>query len=251
MLTEERQQQILQLVQEKNIVKLQELTQKLDASESTIRRDLQDLEDQHLLLRIHGGAKKIQRFMLEPDMQQKTSEHPSEKRAIAAYGASLVHAEDVIYLDAGSTTLELIDHLPRGIQIKAVTNSVQHAARLIERQIETIILGGNIKLSTQATLGYTAIQQLEPFRFTKAFLGANGIELTAGITTPDPDEALLKKTAARQADMAIVLADASKFEQITFTKFAALRDVMIITDALDLQNAQAYHEETSITEVMK
>ncbi|MFY1067729.1 DeoR/GlpR family DNA-binding transcription regulator [Enterococcus sp. AD013-P3] len=251
MLTEERQQKILQLIQEKNIVKLQELTQKLDASESTIRRDLQDLEDQHLLERIHGGAKKIQRFMLEPDMQQKATEHTAEKRAIAAYAAALIHKDDVIYLDAGSTTLEIINYLPQNLHIKVVTNSVQHAARLIDRNIETIILGGSIKLSTQATFGYTAIQQLAPFRFTKAFIGTNGVELNAGLTTPDPEEALLKKAACQQSELAILLADSSKFEQITFTKFASLKDVVIVTDRLALPNKNAYHEQTSITEVKK
>ena len=92
---------------------------------------------------------------------------------------------------------------------------------------------------------------MAPFRFTKAFIGTNGVELNAGLTTPDPEEALLKKAACQQSELAILLADSSKFEQITFTKFASLKDVVIVTDRLALPNKNAYHEQTSITEVKK
>ena len=105
MLTEERQQQIIQLVQQNNIVKLHELTKLLQASESTIRRDLQDLEDQGLLKRIHGGAQKSNHLLQEADMSQKTTVHTLEKQAIAKLASQQIAAEDVLYLDAGSSTL--------------------------------------------------------------------------------------------------------------------------------------------------
>lgn len=251
MLTVERQQKILKIIQEQNIVKLQELTQLLDASESTIRRDLQELEDQQLLERIHGGAKKVQHFVLEPDMNQKTKAHLVEKQKIAQYAATLLQPDDVCYLDAGTTTLAMIPYLHAELRLKVVTNSVQHAAQLIERNIQTIILGGSIKLSTHATLGQAALQQLRPFHFTKAFIGANGIDLSAGITTPDPEEAILKQIACQQAQRAFILADASKFQKVTFTKFADLAAVEIITDSLQDAKRQAYLAETTITEVSR
>lgn len=248
MLTEERQQQIIQLVQQNNIVKLHELTKLLQASESTIRRDLQDLEDQGLLKRIHGGAQKSNHLLQEADMSQKTTVHTLEKQAIAKLASQQIAAEDVLYLDAGSSTLALIDFLPTDQNIQVVTNSVQHAARLIDRGIQTIILGGKIKLSTQATLGYAAVAQLAHYRFTKVFLGTNGIDLAAGITTPDPEEASLKHQAIRHGECAYILADSSKFGQITFTHFANLEDVTIITSPLDLTNLAEYQSRTTILE---
>ena len=125
---------------------------------------------------------------------------------------------------------------------------MQHAARLIDRGIQTIILGGKIKLSTQATLGYTAIEQLSHYRFTKVFLGTNGIDLAAGITTPDPEEASLKHQAIAHGEIAYILADSSKFGQVTFTHFANLADVTIITSPLELENLSEYQSKTTILE---
>ena len=248
MLTEERQQKISQLVQQNNIVKLHELTHLLAASESTIRRDLQDMEDQGLLKRIHGGAQKNSHLLQEAAMSQKTNVHTSEKQAIAKLASQQIAPEEVIYLDAGSSTLALIDFLPIDQDIQVVTNSVRHAARLIDRGIQTIILGGKIKLSTQATLGNTAVEQLNSYRFTKAFMGTNGIDLQAGITTPDPEEASLKKTAIKQAEQTYILADASKFGEITFTHFANLTEVIVITSPLELPQQKAYQSITTILE---
>ena len=184
MLTEERQQKILQLLAQNNIVKLHELTDLLAASESTIRRDLQELENQKLLIRVHGGAKRIgQHIGFEADMQTKSKENVNAKQMIAKLAATQIKKDDVIYLDAGSSTLELIPLLPTGTPLKVVTNSVKHASLLIDLNIDTIILGGMIKLSTNATLGNTSLKQLQEFNFNKAFLGINGCLL---YTSPSP-----------------------------------------------------------------
>ncbi len=243
MLTEERQQKILQLLAQNNIVKLHELTDLLAASESTIRRDLQELENQKLLIRVHGGAKRIgQHIGFEADMQTKSKENVNAKQMIAKLAATQIKKDDVIYLDAGSSTLELIPLLPTGTPLKVVTNSVKHASQLIDLNIDTIILGGTIKLSTNATLGNTSLKQLQEFNFNKAFLGINGIDLNAGLTTPDPEEAILKKTALQQAEEGFILADHSKFNQISFAKVAALEAVTILTDYCPAEHAELYHD---------
>lgn len=141
MLTEERKQKILQLLEQHKIVKSQELVVLLDASESTIRRDLQELEDEGLLQRIHGGAKKEDLLGFEQNMSEKTLKNVHEKQVIARLAAELVNDEEVIYLDAGSTTLEMIPFL-KDKRITVVTNSVKHAAALVDLQVSTIVLGG-------------------------------------------------------------------------------------------------------------
>lgn len=161
---------------------------------------------------------------------------------IAKLAATQIKKDDVIYLDAGSSTLELIPLLPTGTPLKVVTNSVKHASQLIDLNIDTIILGGTIKLSTNATLGNTSLKQLQEFNFNKAFLGINGIDLNAGLTTPDPEEAILKKTALQQAEEGFILADHSKFNQISFAKVAALEAVTILTDYCPAEHAELYHD---------
>lgn len=185
MLTEERRQKILDLLEQQKIVKSQDLVNLLNASESTIRRDLQELENSGFLERVHGGAKKEQLLNFEQNMSEKSLKNVHEKQQIAKSAAETINDEDVIYLDAGSTTLEMIPFL-QGKQITVVTNSVQHAANLVDLELATIILGGTIKLATNAVLGSNAIEQLKNFHFNKAFMGMNGAHLEQGFTTPDP-----------------------------------------------------------------
>ncbi len=108
MLTEERRQKILDLLEQQKIVKSQDLVNLLNASESTIRRDLQELENGGFLERVHGGAKKEQLLNFEQNMSEKSLKNIHEKQQIAKLAAETINDEDVIYLDAGSTTLEMI-----------------------------------------------------------------------------------------------------------------------------------------------
>ncbi|MDH6363187.1 DeoR family fructose operon transcriptional repressor [Enterococcus sp. PF1-24] len=247
MLTEERRERILQLLTTQTIVKTQDLMQQLDASESTIRRDLQELENEGLLERVHGGAKINQKLAFELNMQDKSSKNSQEKKKIAQLAVAEIHEGDVIYLDAGSTTLEMIPLL-QGKQITVVTNSVGHAAQLVNLNIPTMILGGNIKLTTDAVLGTTAIQQLKQLRFNKAFLGMNGADSQFGFSTPDPEEAAVKREAMEASKKSYVLIDATKFNTITFTKVLDLESATILTDYCPPEYLATFAATTTIKE---
>lgn len=249
MLTEERYQHILTRVEENDIVTINELLVPLKASESTIRRDLQSLESKGLLTRIHGGAKKRQALNFEATMDEKQQKFQKEKIAIAKKAADQIKHSDVIYLDAGTTTIEIIPFIPIHSSIKVVTNSVKHAALLIDRGIDTIILGGSIKLATNAVLGNFSLQQLQQYRFDKAFVGMNGAHLEAGFTTPDSEEAAAKKLAMSQSQTAFVLLDSSKVQQTTFTQVAPLDAATIITNQLPKELAKKIRLHTTILEV--
>nr|WP_284250031.1 DeoR/GlpR family DNA-binding transcription regulator [Tetragenococcus halophilus] len=249
MLTEKRHQIILDLLTENDVITVSELMKPLKASESTVRRDLQNLEEQGMLARVHGGAKKPSHLTFEASMDEKEEKFHQQKVQIAKFCADLLNKEDVIYLDAGTTTIEMIQFIPQDLSIKVVTNSVKHASLLIDRQIETIILGGTIKLSTNATLGSTALQQLGEFRFSKAFLGMNGAEVGAGFTTPDPEEAAVKKWALKQSQQNYVLIDHSKLQQIAFAQVAPLKAAKIITDSCPSKLLKDFQEQTTLKEV--
>ncbi|MHC5373835.1 DeoR/GlpR family DNA-binding transcription regulator [Enterococcus sp. LJL120] len=250
MLTDERRQKILEALDRQQLIKSQDLMDQLSASESTIRRDLQELEDAGLLTRIHGGAKIIEPLGLEPNLNEKTFKNLHEKQAIVQMALTEIREDDIIYLDAGSTTLEFIPFL-KDKRIVVVTNSVRHANELVDLNIETIILGGSIKLTTNAVLGNFAIAQLQQMRFNCAFMGMNGIHETFGLTTPDPEEGALKQMAMAQAEKVFVLADDSKFNKTSFFKVADVSSATIITNYCPAEYLPALKKQTTIKEAIK
>ncbi|MDT2595858.1 DeoR/GlpR family DNA-binding transcription regulator [Enterococcus dongliensis] len=248
MLTEERHKKIIEWLERDGLVKSQDLIQWLNSSESTVRRDLHELEELGLLERIHGGAKRPQHLEQELGMDEKSSKNVQQKKIIAKYAANLLSEGDVIYLDAGTTTSEMIPFMKKQ-KVTIVTNSVGLAAHLVEAQIATIVLGGRIKLTTDAVVGSQALEQLKQYRFNKAFMGMNGIHSDSGYSTPDPEEAILKRTAIQQAEEAFVLVDHSKFNQTSFVRVASLSAASILTDTCPLIIRDQITEQTTLKEV--
>lgn len=234
MLTEERKEYLLAKVNECGFIKNTEAAKELSTSISTIRRDLQELEDEGLIRRIHGGAQSMTTLLQEDSMVEKSSKNMQAKQKIAQYAAQYVQTEDVIFLDAGSTTFAMIPYL-KGLHLTVVTNSVMHANALAEQKIPTIILGGLIKENTQAIVTTTAFEQLRQFRFDKCFIGTNSIT-TFGYATPDIEEAKIKQLAIQNSQQAFVLADETKFKHSSFVKFAELSQAEIITNHCNAQS---------------
>ena len=247
MFTEERYAQILRILQEKKAVTVTELTACLHTSESTIRRDLNALHEQGKLNKVHGGATLLTNSftMQEEDVQTKARLHIKEKERIARYAASIVNDHDFIYIDAGTTTEKMIDFLQK-TRATFVTNGVAHAKKLIQKGFKAYIIGGQLKLSTEAVVGAEAVINLKKMNFTKAFLGANGISDDHGVTTPDVEEGLIKAEAVNRSYITYVLADSSKFGKISSVTFADLSQVCIVTDSVP---DTKYHDKAVIKEV--
>jgi DeoR family transcriptional regulator, fructose operon transcriptional repressor len=250
LLTAERHRIILDLLAEKEVVKLQELVEATASSESTIRRDLTQLEKEKKLRRVHGGAALLHQKREELSVLEKSTKNIKEKRMIAQYAASFVHDGDCIYLDAGTTTLEMIPYL-NAKDIIVVTNGITHLEALLEKDIPTYLLGGFIKKKTKALIGRGALNSLENYSFDKCFIGVNGIHLDYGYTTPDPEEAMVKSLAIKLSRQAYILADHSKINESTFAKIADLQDATIITDELDEELLELYEAKTAIEVVTK
>lgn len=250
MLTPERQQLIIDMVKERGIVKLKEIVELTNTSESTIRRDLIELESLNLIKRVHGGAASIQSKALELSMTEKTSKNIQSKKAIASLAIKQIKKGDCIYLDAGSTTFEMISFL-NGLDVTVVTNGLMHVEELNENEVKAYLLGGKMKALTKALVGSMASENLQNFRFDKCFIGTNGIHPTFGYTTPDPEEALVKKTAMRFSEKVYILADQSKFSETSFAKIADIEEAIIITDEIDDEIIQQYEEKTTLIKVVK
>ncbi|TQS75279.1 DeoR/GlpR transcriptional regulator [Ornithinibacillus gellani] len=248
MLTVERHQRILQLLQEAKTVKIHELVEMLQASESTIRRDLSQLEKEGKLKRLHGGATLFQRKREEPSLVEKASRKLSEKNTIAAYAASLVERGDCIYLDAGTTAHQMIAHLDAA-DIIVVTNGLNHVKALLDKGIETYVIGGYVKPRTEAFIGQGAMNSLRHYRFDKTFIGVNGLHPAYGYTTPDPEEAAVKALALEQGQETYVLADHTKFYETAFSLIADLSTAVILTDGEVVEGLEDFQEHTKVVTI--
>lgn len=233
MLAEERYNEILRLVNEKKTVTVQELTEVLDTSESTIRRDLTTLHKKGSLIKVHGGATalSVEGMTRDASLTVRRDMNIEEKVAIAKYAAALIEKDDFVYLDAGSSVDLMIDYIAEQEAIY-VTNAIGHAQKLLQKGCRVFLLGGELKEVTEAIVGAQAIDSLKRYNFTKGFFGANGVHRERGLTTPDITEALVKEKAMEQCANCYVLADSTKINQISSVTFAGFEEGMILTTRL-------------------
>lgn len=246
MLTKTRQEEILKLLENRGSATLQELKEYLNTSESTIRRDLNTLDAQGKLVKVFGGAVAAENMNIRDEQVARREEkNLEEKRSIARYAASLIQDEDFVYLDAGTTTGCMLDYIQETSAV-FITNAPSHAQKLARKGIEVILIGGRLKQSTEAVVGEEACGQMRKFNFSLGFMGSNGISERAGLSTPDPDEAMVKKCAIERIHRCFVLCDHTKFYKVSPVTFAKLEDVIVLTDEVPMG---AFQEIPNIVEV--
>lgn len=232
---------------EDNYVTLEDLMQLLDSSESTVRRDLGELEQEGRLHRVHGGAELFHSLQEELSNQEKSVKNSQIKQALAQKASRFVYDNDVIFIDAGTTTEFLLPFL-QGKNVTVVTNSIHHATRLVDLSIKTIIIGGYVKQTTDASIGSVALEQIRQMNFDKAFLGMNGVD-EAYLTTPDMEEAVIKKAVIANAKVSYILVDGTKIGQVSFVKVAAIDQVTIITEAASTGILKKIKEKAKVIEL--
>lgn len=230
MLTEERKRHILELLEIKDCISVSELMDALDASESTIRRDLSDMDSKGLLKKVHGGAVSLNRKVVTIDQSvtEREDQNIEQKQQIAAFAASLVKENDVVFLDAGTTTGMIIPYL-KNIHATFITNAVTHARLLSNQGHQVYVTGGMMKSDTEALIGAETVEYLANMNFTIGFFGTNGVSLDEGFTTPDVQEGAVKRIAFAHAKERYILADVTKFDKICSTTFGKYNAAIIIT----------------------
>lgn len=230
MLTEERFQKILDILEREKSVSAAELVEQLQSSHSTIRRDLSQLEKMGKLTRIHGGAmiKGAQFADQEDRMSTRRDSYRSQKKRIGKKAAAMIEPGDFVYIDAGTTTEAMLEQID--VQdVRFVTNAISHAKILARRGYPVSVIGGSFKEITEAIVGEEAVESVERFNFTKGFFGTNGIDEQGILNTPDGREAGIKRAAMRQCAKCIILADPSKFRRKTAVNFGSLEGRTLIT----------------------
>lgn len=242
MLSEQRYLMILELLEKNRSITVAELAGALNISESTARRDITALDRAGRLTKVFGGAVAARSVFSakEQTVAQKSGIHRDEKMRIARHAASMIRADDFVFLDAGTTTGCMLEFVTE-TEAAFVTNAVAHAKKLAAKGIRVLLIGGELKGSTEAVVGTTAVLSLRDYHFTLGFFGTNGVSKAAGLTTPDMNEALVKKTAMEQCREPMVICDHSKFGIVSSVTFASITDASILTDKIpeeyrDMQN---------------
>lgn len=233
MLTEERYAKILSILENTGSVTVQQLMLELDTSESTIRRDLTALDASGQLTKVHGGAilKNTVYSTRDDEVTHRKEQNKDAKEKIARHAASLITSADFVYIDAGTTTERMIDYI-ESKQAIFVTNALTHAKKLAERGCTVYILGGEFKAVTEAIVGEEAVVTLDKYNFTKGFWGTNGVSVQKGFSTPELKEALVKRKSMENCRDCYILADESKFNQISSVTFASFESATVITTGL-------------------
>lgn len=235
MYPEERQQAIAALVLARGRASVAELAETYAVTTETVRRDLAVLDRSGLVRRVHGGAVPVRALrVVEPDVSERDSTRASHKDAIAlaAVGFCPVAGASVLF-DAGTTTARIAGLLPADRELVVVTNSVPIAARLATMPAVSLhLLGGRVRGVTQAAVGEPVLRALDTLRVDVAFIGTNGISVRHGLSTPDSEEAAVKRAMVNAANFVVVAADSSKVGREDLISFAPIGSVdALITDA--------------------
>jgi DeoR family fructose operon transcriptional repressor len=225
-----RQQQIVDQLHHIGEVKVTELKEAFTVTEMTLRRDLEKLELLGLVKRTFGGAILASK---DSTIGERTTVMAEAKSQIGRRAALLVQAGESIFLDGGSTTLQVARHLPANANLTVVTNALNVAAELADKKITTILLGGVLVEATLSLVGPIAIETISRMAFDKVFLGATGMDALHGFSNSNLYEAEIKRIAIQKAKEAIIVLDHSKFGEQVFISFSELAQIQcIVSDQL-------------------
>jgi len=231
---EERQQAIAAQVLARGRASVAELALEYLVTTETVRRDLAALDRAGLVRRVHGGAVPVRALsVVESDFEERAITRADHKDAIAHAATEYLPTPGAsVLFDAGTTTARLAGLLNPDNELTVVTNSVPIAARLAGLTAITLqLLGGKVRGLTQAAVGEPALRALDTIRVDTAFIGTNGISVRHGLSTPDPDEAAVKRAMVNCANYVVVLADSSKIGREEFVSFAPLERIdVLVTD---------------------
>jgi len=232
MLVAERYRQILQLVNERGSVRVNELSQICKVTEETIRRDLDRLESEGRLLRSYGGAVRIEPQTAETSYLLRETAHVTEKQRISVRAVQCIEANDRIVLDASTTAWHMAAHMP-DIPLTVLTNSLKVTLLLSEkRNIHVINAGGMLVANSLSFVGPLTEQSLDEYYVNKAFISCHGVHMERGISEANELQARVKRKMIGIADEVYVLADHSKFDVQAFTMIGGWNQIHhLITDA--------------------
>lgn len=238
----QRRERIQEYLALHKIVKLDELYKMLGASEATVRRDLEWMEHEGTLERTHGGAMLSQRMTFEPEYTQRASTNPEEKRLIGELAASLINDGDVVFINSGTTTAQVIRNIHSNIGITIFTNNLRAVLEAGEVGYDLYLIGGEYQPHSNSVAGRFASDNLRQVYADKTILGVDGISLIHGCTVPSNAEAeVVRLMIERTKGEILIVADHTKWGVVSNYQIATIDEVdKLITDAaIDLSTIES------------
>ena len=242
MLTQQRKQYVLDVLHRDGRVVAKELAAELTLSEDTVRRDLRELAGAGLLQRVHGGALPASRAVQDLGARQGVS--TAEKAAIGRAAAGMVRPGQVVFLDGGTTAIQLARSLDRDLTATIVTHSPSVAVELIDHAVDVLLIGGRLFKHSMVAVGASAMEAIGRIRADVYFMGVTGIHPEVGLTTGDAEEAAIKRALVAAAAETVVLASPEKLGAASPFLIVPTMDasVLLTVDTVDPQRLEPYEE---------
>ena len=197
-----------------------ELQEGLKVSRATIRRDLIELEQQGVLVRVHGGVIHSDFLAGEPTFDRRHQQCTDQKRSIGQAAAALIESNQTVFIDAGTTCLEVARHLLLREDIRIFTNSIRVMVEAQHGQADVTCIGGKLRRVSEALIDSLSLNWLENLHFDAAIIGVSGLCLKNGLSTTELSEATIKQAVIANSDQAILVADACKLGHPAAVNFA-------------------------------
>ena len=228
----ERRRWIVDLARRAGRVEVQQVCDELAVAPETVRRDLNELERQGQLRRVHGGAVPVEGLGFEGELTARSSARAAEKDRIADAALAVVGGADSVFIDEGSTVAALAERLHPDRPLTVVTSALAVASRIASRpRLQVLQLGGRVRPHALGCVDHWAVRMLEDLVLDVAVLGTNGVSAQHGLTCPDPHVAAVKAAAVRAGRRRILLADHTKFGVDSFCRFATVKELdTVVTD---------------------
>ena len=256
MLASQRQTFILDVIRRSGAVRVHDLTEQLGVSDMTIRRDLQQLSDRGQVHKVHGGAVVKLDSSVEPGFEEKAKLELSAKSAIARAAVAMINPGSAIALSAGTTTWSMAAHVAKIPGLTIVTNSTTVADLIANTPgvtDQTLILTGGVRTPSAALVGPVADLSLRSLHVDQLFLGAHGMHLEAGYTTPNLAEAETNRTLISCAKQVIICADSTKWGSVGLASFGPLStaNVLVTDDGLSKGAADILVERVGLLKIVE
>ena len=252
MISDERKQQIMNMLRSDGMVKVSDLSRAFGVSEVTVRHYLADMESKGLLSRTHGGAISSYKPYCSMNFNQRFETNRSDKDLIAKKIAEMIEPEDTIMLNAGTTTLLTFRSLPVDYKLNIVTNSISIALEATSNpNFHVVLVGGTINAKYQFTFGDDAVEQIKKYHADKLILSVDGIDCNHGFSTYYSEESSVDKAMIEQSDICVIAADKSKLRRNAFAKVCDLSvaDFIITTGKLEQDETNTF-DENEITVII-
>lgn len=243
MLKEERYDKILSILEEEKYISAQKLSEILFVSLPTIRRDLAELDRRNQIIRSHGGAKAIEPEHIVTPLNFRKTVNSLQKRKLCQAAANLANDNEIIFIDASTTTLQMADFLSNKKNITVITNGISLATLLVQKGIKTYCTGGEIFQNSLAHFGSFAEDFIRRFNIDTMFFSCHGVNDNGMLTDPSLPETQIRRVAINQSKKTVFLCDKTKFSLSTPYNLMSIQDVdYIVTDFtktnefLDIEN---------------